>query len=187
MFDLDARYVMDKILNELLIVKSQKGDSNAYAELVSKWQEPLWYFVYRYCCSQTIAWNIITETWNTITKQLHQISDPADFSDWIFQTAYQKCGDWLNKQQLPTNFPGEYADAAESLLTDEYDENENPLDIAIRELRHDRRALIALYYHPDFDVARIGRIFDISEQSVNSRVQQAISELKLKMERFGDE
>lgn len=178
---------MDKIQNELLIVKSQKGDANAYAELVSSWQEPLWYFVYRYCCSQTIAWNIVTETWTAITKQLHQLSDPSDFEDWAFQIAYQKCNDWINKQQLPTNFPGEYADAAESLLTDDYDEDGNLLDGAIRELPHDRRALMALYYHPDFEVGRIARIFDISEKTVNSRVQQTISELKVKMERHDDE
>lgn len=173
---------MDRTNNELLVVRSQLGDLEAFAELVRAWQEPLWYFVYRYCCSQTTAWDIITEAWGEIIKQLPFLGDTSDFPDWAMGIAFRKCSDWHNSQQLPSGFAGEYADAAESLLTgDEYEEV-NIMETAISELDHDRRAMLTLYYHPEYDISRIGRIFSISTRSVTTRVEQSLNELKSKVE-----
>ena len=48
----------DQIYDELLVIKCQQGDKEAFSELVGRWQKRLWRYAYRLTGSESAAWDI---------------------------------------------------------------------------------------------------------------------------------
>jgi RNA polymerase sigma-70 factor (ECF subfamily) len=68
-----------QIYDELLVLRSQAADKEAFDELVKRWQERLWRYAYRLTGSEQAAWDMVQETWVTIVKGLSKLNDAATF------------------------------------------------------------------------------------------------------------
>jgi RNA polymerase sigma-70 factor (ECF subfamily) len=170
----------NQIYDELLVIKCQQGNKDAFDELVERWQKRLWHYACRITGSESAAWDIVQETWFAIVKGLSKLKDSAVFPQWAFRILNHKCTDWLRKQQRQSRLSNQLAEHAQDQPDKEQnsDEKTESLRLAIGKLPPDRRALLSLRYHEGFDVAQIAEILSVPEGTVKSRLHRTVNELR---------
>jgi RNA polymerase sigma-70 factor (ECF subfamily) len=175
----------NQIYDELLVIKCQQGDKDAFDELVERWQKRLWHYACRVTGSESAAWDIVQETWFAIVKGLSKLKDSAVFPRWAFRIVNNKCTDWLRKQQRQSRLNNQLAKHTQNQPDKEQnsDEKTESLRAAVGKLPPDRRALLSLRYHEGFDVAQIAEIIGVPEGTVKSRLHRTVNELRQLVER----
>jgi RNA polymerase sigma-70 factor (ECF subfamily) len=170
----------NQIYDELLVIKCQQGDKDAFDELVERWQQRLWHYACRVTGSESAAWDIVQETWFAIVKGLSKLKDSAVFPRWAFRILNNKCVDWLRRQQLQSRLNDQLAEHAQHQPDKEQnsDEKTESLRAAVGKLPPDRRALLSLRYHEGFDVAQIAEIIGVPEGTIKSRLHRTVNELR---------
>jgi len=173
----------EQIYNELLVIKCKQGDSDAFEELVNKWQRRLWNYAYKVTGSDSASWDIVQETWCGVIKGLRKLDDAGVFSCWIFKILNNKCTDWFRKQQSQTRLNLKLQDQISDNRVPRADNSADLLDAAIDKLTPDRRILLALRYRENFDIGQIAHILNIPEGTVKSRLHRTLEQLRQLMER----
>lgn len=167
-----------QIYDELLVIKCQAGDSQAFDELVDRWEKRLWHYAYQVTGSDAAAWDIVQETWCGVIKGIRKLEDAAVFSRWAFRILNNKCADWLRKQHLQSRLRNELANQTDSKSDKDVTDKAESLYTAIKKLPPDRRALLVLRYREDFDIAQIAEILGIPEGTVKSRLHRTLEKLR---------
>ena len=170
----------DRIYDELLVLKCQQGDKEAFEELVARWQKCLWHYAHQMTGSEAAAWDIVQETWLGIIKGIRKLEDVDVFPQWTFRIANNKCADWLRKQHLQSRLNSELVkqEQKESNKDRNDDEKAESLNAAIEKLSPDSRALLTLRYREGFDIGQIAEILCIAEGTVKSRIHRTLERLR---------
>jgi len=173
-----------QIYDELLVLKCQAGEKDAFEELVKRWEKRLWYYAFRVTCSEPAAWDILQETWLAIIKGIRKLEDVAVFPKWAFRIASNKCTDWLRRQHLQSRFESEFLEQMqnESDVAQNIDNKTELLRSAVAKLSFNQRAMLMLRYNEGFEIAQIADILSIPEGTVKSRIHRAINQLRQMVE-----
>lgn len=174
----------NQIYDELLVLKCQQDDKEAFAELVDRWQKRLWSYAFRMVGSEPAAWDILQETWLGIIKGIKKLNDVDVFPQWAFRILNNKCADWLRKQYLQTRFDSELSRQARNEFDFEQDTDEkaDSLDAAIEKLSPKSKALLTLRYREGFEIGQIAEILGVPGGTVKSRIHRAINQLRQMVE-----
>ena len=84
---------LDKVGNnyvysdEQLMARFQKGDENAYIELVNRYRDRLLNFVYNYIGDFEISEDIVQDTMLKLSQKKHYYREIAKFSTWLYTIA----------------------------------------------------------------------------------------------------
>lgn len=178
----------DRVYDELLVLKCQEGNVEAFEELVSRWQRRLWTYAYRLTEKQDVAYDVVQEVWVSIIRGIVRLRDPASFRHWAFRIVSNKCADWIRKQQRQRHLCDQLsaeihrAEGTASVSTDRY----ISLEEALEKIRGDHHALLSLYYVEGFSIGEIAGILDIPEGTVKSRLHQARKRLRQLVEGYSN-
>ena len=169
-----------QVYDEILILKCQEGNRDAFDELVARWQKRLWCYAVQVTGSESAAWDIVQETWVAIIKGLSKLKDATLFASWAFSILNNKYADWLRKQQVQLRLNNQIAVQAENgpQRKQNSDEKTDSLKAVIEKLPPDRRALLSLRYQQDFDISEIAEILAVPEGTVKSRLHRTLAELR---------
>lgn len=177
----------EQLQNELLVLRCRQGDSAAFSELVWNWQERLWQYAYRLTLSDAAAHDIAQETWCAVVTGLPKLKDVDLFPSWLFGIHHRKCIDWIRKEQRRTRKTKVLAEGRNPSGNPPDDPDKDLLEVAIRKLPADRKALIGLRYKEGFSTEQIAGILGIPEGTVKSRVQRTIDKLRTLVEQESHE
>jgi RNA polymerase sigma factor (sigma-70 family) len=169
-----------QVYDELLVLKCQQGNKDAFDELVTRWQKRLWLYAFQVIRSESATWDIIQETWLAIIKGLNKLSDVAVFPRWVFKILNNKCVDYLRREQLHSRVSTQIAEQAKNEPSDKQnnDDVHKSLWAAIEKLSPDQRALLSLRYQQGFDMGQIAEILAVPEGTVKSRLHRSLTELR---------
>ena len=175
-----------QLYDELLVIKCQQGDKEAFSELVGRWQQRLLNYAFRVTGSEPAAYDIVQEIWYAVIKGIRKLSDLSVFPGWVFRIANNKCADWLRSNHLQSRLHEQLEMRAHEQPGDSQSSNGNTesLQAAVQGLPPDRRALLELRYHEGFDVPQIAEIMGVPEGTVKSRLHRTLEQLRQIMERF---
>ncbi len=170
----------DQIYDELLVLKCQAGDRQAFEELVERWQGRLWRYARALTGSEQAAWDIVQETWVAVIKGLGSLREPGLFAGWVFRIADNKSKDRLRRQQARNRTQGQLQGNSGSHRDERQptEEQEEALEAALAAITPDRRALLTLRYVEGFEIAEIGDILEMPAGTVKSRLSRTIAELR---------
>jgi RNA polymerase sigma-70 factor, ECF subfamily len=167
----------DRLNDELLVLRCQEGDAEAFERLVERWQERLWRHAWRLTGDESAAWDAMQEAWIGISRGLRRLAEPAAFSGWAYQIVSHKCRDWLRRQRRQRQIDELYrADAQESC--EPVGEQYGNLKEALAQLSGPDRALVSLRYEDGFSTAQIAAILGVPEGTVKSRLFYARKRLR---------
>ena len=76
-----------KYTDEELIARFQKGDENAYTELVNRYRDRLMTFVYRFVSDMEQAEDIVQDALVKVYTHKHYYKEVAKFSTWVYTIA----------------------------------------------------------------------------------------------------
>jgi RNA polymerase sigma-70 factor, ECF subfamily len=161
----------DRLNDELLVLRCQEGDAEAFELLVGRWQRRLWRHAWRLTGDESEAWDVMQETWIGISQGIGRLADAAAFPAWAYQVVGNKCRDSIRRRQRRRETAANYS---QSIKREEQaaaaQEQFASLKEALEHLPGQDRALLSLKYEEQFDTAEIADILSVPEGTVKSRL-----------------
>ncbi len=174
----------DRLNDELLVLRCQEGDAEAFEVLVGRWQRRLWRHAWRLTGDESAAWDALQEAWIGISRGISRLADAAAFPAWAYQIISNKCRDSIRREQRRREATEMYS---EWMQREEQDaaaaqQQHNTLKEALEQLSGPDRAVLSLRYEEQFDTAEIAGILGIPEGTVKSRLFYARQRLRKYLE-----
>lgn len=84
----------------ILVEKAQNGDQVAYAKLLEKYRESVYYTMLKMVRNTEDAEDLTLEAFGKAFNRIHQYSPSFAFSTWLFKIASNNCIDFIRKKRI---------------------------------------------------------------------------------------
>ena len=174
----------DRLNDELLVLRCQEGDAEAFELLVNRWQQRLWRHAWRLTGDESAAWDAVQEAWIGVSRGIARLADAAAFRGWIYQIVSFKCRDSIRSKRKLRETLEKYSEWIKGQHEDIAipDEPHSTLKESLDQLPGPDRAVLSLRYEENFDTAEIAGILDVPEGTVKSRLFYARKRLRKYLE-----
>ena len=179
-----------------IISRVLKGEQNAYAELVSRYQAYVFTLVLRMIKSREDAEEVAQDVFIKAYRSLADFRGESKFSTWLYTIANTTSITFLRKKKLDVHSLDnekvfEVADSKDSGLRANLVEQKsrvNMVNEAIAMLSPDDAEIITLFYKAEQNLEEISRILRLETNTAKVRLHRARTRLKEKMEKnFSEE
>jgi RNA polymerase sigma-70 factor (ECF subfamily) len=190
-----------------LVLRAQKGDNQAFAQLVSRHQRQLYRLAYRMTQSEADAQEVIQEAFLNAYQKLPAFRGEAQFSSWLYRIAANSALMRLRrKRRAPDALPDEPLDVTGPKFSSEGQFEAPPrsdwsqraddkmlagelgraIDKAVRSLPDDYRTVFLLKDVDGLSNEEIAVALDLTVPAVKSRLHRARLALREKLGDFFD-
>ena len=173
-------------LSKEIVSRCQNGSATAFAELVKRYERPLFAYVYRLNCTTVDREpeDIVQEIFLKVYQNIHDFKQlpGACFSTWLFTIARNHCIDLMRKIKTDGRTKG-LEDKAMTDLADRklvnpqkatsQNEAAECVALAVAQLSEPFRSALILRYYEDMSYAKIAQILQCNEGTAKSRVARA--------------
>ena len=182
--------------DELLIRRAQRGDADAFEQLLLEHQKNVYNLCYRMAGNPDDAMDLSQETFLRAWRCLDQYQFASAFSTWLYRLCSNICIDFLRRRRRQQTVPLTFEDAdgeeqtyavpdvqpvpeeqVELKLTRE------TLAAAMAQLLPEHRAVLQLRVVNEMSYEQIADVLDIQIGTVKSRLSRARNQLKKILER----
>jgi RNA polymerase sigma-70 factor (ECF subfamily) len=169
----------DNLDDGLLVLRCQRGDPEAFREIVKRWEPRLYYYLRRLLGNDGTVWDILQETWLAVFRDVRTLGDVRKFPAWLYRVSRAKAIDSMRKQNKYVILPEEpRVDCAEDSSTILMAEEEAQLvHEQLGRLSATHREVLTLRFLEDFSIREISEILGVSEGTVRSRLHYAKKDL----------
>ena len=174
-----------------IIGRVVSGDSNAYGELVKKYQNYVFTLALRFTHNREDAEEVAQDIFVKAFKSLADFKGNSKFSTWLYTIVYTTSITFLRKKRLKTSsiddektfLQLENQDGGFDANLVEQKSKMAMLNQAIKMLSPDDAQLITLFYKGEQTLEEIATILGIESNTVKVRLHRARTRLKEKMEK----
>lgn len=186
----DSRLPRDPqdILQELLVLRCQRGERRAFDELIRHWEERLFYYIRRLVATEEDAWDVLQQTWIKAFKGIKTLRTPERLPIWLYQIA--RCtalshwrGHFRQQARIEENRDLTKLAAADEI--DRFDDSEQ-VHLGLSRLAMAHREVLTLHFLEDFSLDQMAEILDVPTGTVKSRLFYAKRALLAVLERKED-
>ena len=179
-----------------IISRVLKGEQNAYAELVNRYQAYVFTLVLRMIKSREDAEEVAQDVFIKAYRSLADFRGESKFSTWLYTIANTTSITFLRKKKLDVHSLDnekvfEVADSKDSGLRANLVEQKSRVTMvneAIAMLSPDDAEIITLFYKAEQNLDEISRILRLETNTAKVRLHRARTRLKEKMEKnFSEE
>ena len=182
-----------------LMLRVKRGDRAAFAELVRKYQQPLFNFVYRTLRDETESEDVAQNTFLQVWKSRARYERTAKFTTWLFTIARNLC---LNEIRRRSRHPAESIEEAHAEHDDQprqqyedrthiaapekllHGELAGKIEEALAELPENQRTAILLCRQDDLSYEEIAEILECSLSATKSLIHRGRETLKEKLKPY---
>lgn len=169
----------ESVDQELLVLRSQTGDSDAVTQLVEYWQPRLWVFARTLVGDDESAWDVTQDVWLAVMRDLRRLQDPGRFRPWIFRIVRNKAADKVRGWQRQRRLLREQAAIAGQQIRHET----NDVRELLSTMPKPEGSMLALHYLEGIGYEELATILDIPVGTVKSRLYKARQEFRKLLER----
>jgi RNA polymerase sigma-70 factor (ECF subfamily) len=172
----------EQLIEQMLILRCQMGDKDAFADLIERYQRPLRYFISRLLDDAQASEDILQDTWMTVIGRIHGLKKPEAFSTWLYRIARNKVYQRLRRKkvwsELNENIP----------IPDEKDdvfslEDAAKIHVCLNKLQPEHKEVLMLRFLEQMSYQQISEVLDRNLGTVKSRVYYAKLALKKELEK----
>jgi len=182
-----------------LMLRVKQGDSDAFAQLVDKYKQPVMNLVYRMLRDATEAEDIAQNVFIQVHKSASRYQVSSKFTTWLFTIARNLC---LNELRRRSRHPADSMEAAhpenedqpwqqfedkktfsppETLLQGEL---EQKIEEAVAELPENQRTAILLCRQDELSYEEIAKVLQCSLSATKSLIHRGRETLKEKLKPY---
>ncbi|MFG0256955.1 MAG: RNA polymerase sigma factor [Phycisphaerales bacterium JB043] len=172
----------DAIYDQWLVLRTQDGDREALARLVSRWQDRLVRHAYKLLGHEDDARDVVQDVWIGVARTIRRLEDPASFRAWVYRIVTNKSADRIRKLQRDRRATEIRAETERHARADATDTVAMVRD-AIEQMPLEQQVLMRLHYLDGLGVRELGVVFDIPPGTVKSRLFHARKRLARIIER----
>ena len=187
---------MRTLQDELLIRRAQRGDADAFEQLLLEHQKNVYNLCYRMAGDPDDAMDLSQETFLRAWRCLDQYQFASAFSTWLYRLCSNICIDFLRKRRRQQTVPLTFEDAdgeeqtyavpdAQPLPEEQVELKltRETLAAAMAQLLPEHRAVLQLRVVNEMSYEQIADVLDIQIGTVKSRLSRARNQLKKILER----
>jgi RNA polymerase sigma-70 factor (ECF subfamily) len=182
-----------------LMLRVKRGDRAAFGELVGKYKQPLYNFIFRTLRDETESEDVAQTVFLQVYKSRARYERTAKFSTWLFTIARNLC---LNEIRRRSRHPAEsleesnaehddqpsrqYEDKKIFLPTDDalHGELARKIEEALAELPENQRTAILLCRQDELSYEEIAEVLDCSLSATKSLIHRGRETLKEKLKPY---
>jgi RNA polymerase sigma-70 factor (ECF subfamily) len=168
----------ERLSEQLLVLRCQAGDENAFEELVASYHRRLRYYLRRILPRADRADDVLQEVWMAVFRGLPRLADPASFPAWLYRIARDKASvQWRGRP------PERSMDLSESAAEPESNGEFRPEDAqeihaSLDRLAPEQREILVLRFLNDLTYEQIAEVLGCPIGTVRSRLHYAKSALR---------
>jgi RNA polymerase sigma-70 factor (ECF subfamily) len=140
-----AAHLTEKAQRDYFLVQKARehGDQHAYAELLNKYRDSLYFMMLKMTSNPTDAEDLTIEAFGKAFKNINQYTPEFAFSTWLFKIAANNCIDFLRKNKrilFADNFfdeDGDVSDAPSNIPSTGMDPEEKIIEKQKIQLMHE--------------------------------------------------
>lgn len=170
-----------------LVERAKKGDQAAYAELLGRYRDAIYFMLLKMVNSQVDAEDLTIEAFGKAFKNIDQYTPNFAFSTWLFKIASNNCIDFIRKKRashisLDQTIDGEDSLAPSSMIQSD-DPDPEAYMINKQKIKHMRkvvsrlkpryRELVELRYFKEYSYDEIAVELDIPIGTVKAQLFRA--------------
>lgn len=159
-----------------LIQDAQKGSTQAFSQLVSRFQNMAYGYAYAVLGDFDLAQDAVQEAFIDAYRDLPHLHEPLAFPTWFKRIVYKHCDRITRRAWRDTSLDGAVALASPQPGPPEIAEQHDTarkVQAAIFALSADQRIATALFYISGYKLQEIADFLEISVQTVKSRLHTA--------------
>lgn len=169
-----------------LIESCMKGDRQAFAGLLTKYEKPVYNAAFRMLNSPDDARDVTQTVFLKVIENLDSYDPQYRFFSWIYRIALNESINCLKKQNRLDVLDRE--PVSEGRGPEEqtgFDQLSDGMQVALMSLKAEYRTVLVLKHFVDCSYDEISQILDIPEKKVKSRLYTARQLLKDALTRHG--
>jgi RNA polymerase sigma-70 factor (ECF subfamily) len=197
----DKSHLSDKAQKDLSLVEAAiKGDQSAYAELMDRYRESIYFMMLKMVSNPDDADDLTIEAFGKAFNRLKQYSPSYAFSTWLFKIASNNCIDFIRKKRIKVTSmdTGIKTDDGEMIFIDAQSNTRDPEEVVIhkQKVMHMRelvsklkpryRLLVEKRYFEELSYEEISEELDLPLGTVKAQLFRARDFLSNMMEKTKD-
>jgi len=165
--------------DELLVIRCQLGERDAFEILITRWHEPIWRYLRRLADSDHTASDMAQDTWVKVMRSIANLNEPASLRPWLFGIARRVAMDRLRRKYADLTEP----DTALEELAATEPEPDLSFELAAMESKIDslplrERETLTLFYLRELRIEEIATLLGVPAGTVKSRLHRARRQLR---------
>ncbi|MCK4662205.1 MAG: sigma-70 family RNA polymerase sigma factor [Bacteroidales bacterium] len=174
-----------------LVVAAIKGDQKAYAELLGRYKDAIYYMLLKMINNKDDAEDLTIEAFGKAFKNINQYSSDYAFSTWLFKIASNNCIDYLRKKKIVNVLLADTVESSSdsnsnykpsiSLKSDTLDPEENLIKkqkailmrTIVNKLKPRYKRLIELRYYKEYSYDEISKELELPIGTVKAQLFRA--------------
>jgi RNA polymerase sigma factor (sigma-70 family) len=169
----------------VLVQQATKGDQKAYAELMGRYRDAIYYMLLKMVNNASDAEDLTIEAFGKAFKNIQQYTPNYAFSTWLFKIATNNCIDFIRKRKATTVSLDQNDDDPEKVTPDIQAPNLDPEEEMIKEqkqkmmreivskLKPRYRKLIELRYFKEYSYEEIAEELELPIGTVKAQLFRA--------------
>ncbi len=173
----------EQLIEQMLILRCQMSDNDAFAKLIERYQRPLRYFISRLLDDAQASEDILQDTWLTVISRIHGLKKPEAFSIWLYRIARNKVYQRLRRKkvwsELKENIAAPNANEEDTISL----EDVAKIHECLKALRPEHKEVLMLRFLEQMSYQQIAEVLSCNPGTVKSRVYYAKLALKKELEK----
>jgi len=174
---------LDRLIDQVLLLRCQIGDRDAFAKLIERYQKPLRYFIGHLLGDAQITEDIFQETWLTVIRRVHSLKHADAFAPWLYRIARNKVYDQLRRKNVLSKLDENITIKNNTESVAFSAEDAEKIHKCLEKLRPEHKEVLMLRFLEQMSYEQIARVVNCSLGTVKSRIHYAKLALKRDLER----
>ncbi|HUT47224.1 MAG TPA: sigma-70 family RNA polymerase sigma factor [Sedimentisphaerales bacterium] len=172
-----------ELIEQLLLLRCQIGDKDAFAELIERYERPLRYFINRLLDNSKLTEDIFQDTWLTVIRRIHGLREIDAFPAWLYRIARNKVYQQLRKKRNVSRLDENIAVVDHAEEDDFSAEDAAKVHKCLKEISPEYREVLMLRFLEQMSYQQIAQVLNCKLGTVRSRIYYAKIALKKELEK----
>lgn len=171
---------------ELLVVRCQLGDREAFDDLIAAWHGPLVQYARRMSADDDAARDAVQDVWLRVLRGIRTLREPSRLRPWLFGIARRVLMDrFRTLYASPPAADLDESDIAAENGSDDLEADLDDLQTGLARLPVVEREVLTLFYLHEQSLAETADVLGVPVGTVKSRLFRARLLLRRELEKEG--